>query len=142
MPRLLARDAELVTALVEKHGYDRTLMLSLTFRHRSEDDLRRARRELAHAFQDLQRHRAFRVFLRAHNVRKIRVLEVTAGPNGWHAHLHVLLLADTAIDEAECGPLQRTVARLWQGCVIRRMGKAHRPTLARGAKLTRCYRAS
>ena len=141
MPALLARDAELVNAMVERHGYDRTLMATFTMRHHAGCSLRALRQGLACAFQDVRRHRIWRAFRQTHGVRTIRVVEVTHGRNGWHVHLHVLLLTNEPIAGTQGDDLRRMVARLWQRCVTQRMGARHRPTIARGVKLTQCYRA-
>lgn len=138
-PRLLARDAELITAMVEKHGVDRTLMLSLTIRHVAGDRLEPMRKGLARAFRKLQTQRRWREMMRGE--RKIRALEVTFGENGPHPHLHVLLLMPERVSEEESTRMWRELAPLWQAVVTRELGAQHRPALGVGTDLRVCHRA-
>ncbi len=140
-PRLLARDAELVNALVEAHGYDRTLMATFTVRHHRGMPLRAMRRGVANAFRRMLSHRDWRTRDALVHVQVVRALEVTDGASGWHPHLHVLLLLEAALSDEAKATLEALLSRLWQGCVVREMGAVHRPTLAHGVDLSRCNRA-
>jgi hypothetical protein len=74
----------------------------------------------------------------------VRVVEVTHGVNGWHPHYHVLLFLDRDVAELPPGELariERELAEQWHAAVERTMGRAHRPTLGSGVKLTACHRA-
>jgi hypothetical protein len=66
----------------------------------------------------------------------IRSVEVTHGANGWHPHLHVLLLTTRHLDEFH----QEELAERWQSCVIRALGIAAKPDLAHGCKLSHDFR--
>jgi hypothetical protein len=144
-PRLLARDAELVEAGVTRHGFERTLMLSLTVRHWPGLRLRVLRDGLVDSWGALQRHRAFKDLLAPYGAQVfVRVVEVTHGENGWHPHYHVLLFLDRDVAELPRGELariERALAEQWRAAVERTMGRAHRPTLSSGVKLTACHRA-
>ncbi len=140
-PRLLARDAELVNALVEDHGYDRTLMATFTVRHHRGMPLRPMRRGVANAFRRMLSHRDWRTCEALAHVEIVRALEVTDGASGWHPHLHVLLLLEAALSDEAKGQLEAMLARLWRDCVVREMGAVHRPTLAHGVDVSRCQRA-
>lgn len=141
-PALLARDAELVEAGVQEHGYGRTFMATLTVRHWRTVRLREMRCGIVRAWGDLQRQRAFKRLLEEHAGKVfVRVLEVTHGENGWHVHYHALVFLDRELSDEALFALRAEWSTLWQASVVRAMGAAHRPTLAVGAELTRCYRA-
>jgi Replication protein len=140
-PRLLARDAELVEALVKDHGYERTLMATLTVRHWRALALKPLRRGLANAFRRMLQHRDWRERDALVNVQIVRSLEVTDGPHGWHPHLHVLLLLEAELSDEARESLEALLARLWLASVERVMGRAYRPTLAHGLDLSPCHAA-
>jgi hypothetical protein len=140
-PRLLARDAELVEALVRDHGYQRTVMATFTFRHWRGLPLRPLRRGLADAFRRLVQHREWRQRECLRNVSVVRSLEVTLGEHGWHPHLHVLLLLEARLNDEALASLEAMLARVWRGTVGRVMGAAYRPSLANGVDVSRCYEA-
>jgi hypothetical protein len=140
---LLPRDAELVEAGVAEHGYDRTLMATLTVRHGRGQTLLALRKGIVGAWGDLQRQRAFKKLLERHGSTVfVRVLETThREANGWHVHYHALVFLGGGLSDADLKSFQRRWATLWRASVVRTMGAAHRPTLAAGAWLTRCHRA-
>lgn len=141
-PRLLARDSELVEAGVEEHGYDRTLMSTMTVRHWRGHGLRALRRGIVKAWGDLQRQRAFRELLEFYGAHVfVRVLETTHGENGWHVHYHVLVFANRDLSDYERASFDAAWSAMWREAVERVMGRAHRPTLRSGVLLTRCHRA-
>jgi hypothetical protein len=140
-PRLLAQDAELVEALVRDHGYERTVMATFTVRHWSGLSLKPLRRGVADAFRRMVQHREWRNRDCLRHVELVRALEVTDGPNGWHPHLHVLLLLEAELTDEALASLEAMVAKLWRGTVERTMGRAYRPTLSRGVDISRCHRA-
>jgi len=139
-PRLLARDAELVQALVEDHGHERTLMLTLTLRHWKRLPLKPLRQGLVDSFRSMLAHREWRTCAELDDVQMVRALEVPFGEHGFHPHLHVLLLLGVTPTSAEVEALRSWVQGLWRDCVDRTMGRAFRPTLEHGAHLTWCHR--
>ncbi len=84
-----------VRQVVEGHGADRAVMLTLTVRHGLGDDLATMRAQLADAWRAMTRGQAWARFSSSAGVvGTIRALEVTHGRNGWHPHLHVVLLLE------------------------------------------------
>lgn len=141
-PRLLARDAELVTALVEDHGIERAALLTLTARHHAGVRLRPFRRGLANAFRKMRAHRQWRLCPELRDVEVIRSLEPTYGEeNGWHPHLHIILLFSERLQRETRRKLERHIAHVWRGCVVRELGKAFRPNLRHGCDLAPLSRA-
>lgn len=94
--------AEEVRRVVELHGSDRCVMLTVTVRHGLGDDLRMLRRRLADAWRGMTRGAAWaRCVAELGIVGSIRALEVTHGANGWHPHLHVVLLLRNPPDQSD-----------------------------------------
>ncbi|HEX3063392.1 MAG TPA: hypothetical protein VHP55_11980 [Usitatibacter sp.] len=138
---MLARDAELIDAIVSHHGYDRTLMVTLTFRHWSALRLAPLRKGLANSFRWLQRHRQWKQRDCMQHARIIRALEVTSGEHGWHPHLHVLLLLAAPLSTLAMKSFDRMVSGLWREGVGSTMGLAYRPTREYGVDVSRCHKA-
>lgn len=72
------------------------LFLTFTVRHYAEDPLSRTMDAVTDAFTGMINGAPWKRFARRHGIRHfIKSQEVTLGwENGWHAHLHVLLLVD------------------------------------------------
>jgi hypothetical protein len=72
------------------------LFLTLTVRHYAEDTLERTMDALTGAWTATINGAPWKRFARRHGIRHwIKAQEVTLGwQNGWHAHLHILLLVD------------------------------------------------
>jgi hypothetical protein len=87
------RRAQEVKVALDVHGGRKAVLLSLTVRHGWGDDLRKMRSGLADAWRGLTRGAPWRKFSDKVGLRgSIRAAEVTHGENGFHPHLHVLLL--------------------------------------------------
>ena len=147
---ILQAQAEQLSNAVQRHGPDRVVMLTLTFRHGAGDSLKRMRKNLTRAYAGLMRHRATRAWLDAQGViGKVRAIEVTHGDrNGWHPHLHVLLFLDepakTATVQGDGGRFRKVwdppelaeLSDLWAKQVVRVFGAKHRPNRDRGLRAT------
>jgi hypothetical protein len=148
--QILQARAEQLSQAVDRHGSDRVVMLTLTFRHGAGDGLKRMRKNLTRAYAGLMRHRATRAWLAAQGViGKVRAIEVTHGDrNGWHPHLHVLLFLDeparTATVQGDAGRFRKVwdppelaeLSDLWAKQVVRVFGEQHRPSRARALRAT------
>jgi hypothetical protein len=96
-------------------------MLTLTVRHDATMPLQDSIKALQGAWEALQQRRAWRGD-RDNMVGLIASKEVTYGANGWHPHLHVLVL--WAPDAGDRGPALETWAQqAWPELVARRLGK-------------------
>ena len=69
----------------------------------------------------------------------VRTLEVTHGANGWHPHLHVLLLVDGPLSSWERDCMEDELYELWRAEVVADGWVA--PTRANGVKLDQVKRA-
>jgi len=124
-----------VQQVVEWHGQHRTFLWSLTVRHARGHSLERVRRGVARAMRLMQRGAPWRRFkARVGLVGSIRALEVTHGPNGWHPHLHALLL----VERPDLLAMERAwLLGRWQSCVVAALGAAHTPN-EHGSDLRPC----
>ena len=119
-------------------------MLTLTLRHDRSMSLADLLGALIGSWGQVQRMAIGRR-LNGACVGWIRALEITQGSNGWHPHLHLLLLVDPAAagSRAELELTVHELRRVWCGLIDRRLGA--RPSLERSADLTwmgRDYRAA
>lgn len=69
----------------------------------------------------------------------IRSLEVTEGENGWHPHLHLLVLTDRPLDDEELGVFTWEVYDHWATGVVRAGWRT--PTFERGIDVKRAETA-
>jgi len=94
--------AEQLEGLLERHGRDRALFLTLTIRHAYGDDLRLLTRRLSLAWRAFTRGEPWkRLARRLGIVGAVRALELTHGRNGWHPHLHILWLTRDPVARAD-----------------------------------------
>jgi hypothetical protein len=148
-----ARAAE-VTYAVESHGIKRCAMLTLTIRHDFAigHDLKRVRQALANIWRRTTRGAPWGRFKdRVGLWHSIRAIEVTYGErNGWHPHLHVLLLLRNEIPAEEWDAESnrwspsgangaRWLAERWGDMVENELGVHARPDEDHGCMLSPCH---
>lgn len=100
-------------------------MLTLTTRHRKSDPLADNLDLALECWRDMTKRRPWkRLAERLGLAGYIRSVEVTWGwANGWHPHIHGLLLTERPLTDAEALELQREVFGLWEGVVTARGGR-------------------
>lgn len=137
--KIRATRAAEVQQAVAWHGAERTLMLTLTVRHGLGEDLEALRAGVALAWRMMQQGAPWKRFReRVGLVGTIRALEVTHGPNGWHPHLHLLMLArDT--EQLTSEKERDFLAERWRSCVVRALGERNAPSREHGFKMTPCH---
>lgn len=116
MTAIAAGRAEECRFVVEDwHGLDRASTWTLTVRHMAGADLRTLRSRLADAWRGFCRGAAWnRLKARWGIVGSIRAMEITHGPNGWHPHLHLVMLHKEKLAEADLlQTRERGQARQW-----------------------------
>lgn len=91
-------------------------MMTLTFSHAKTDRLE----DLLYGLQKAMV--MFRTGKRYHELRKeigligsIRAFEITYGQNGWHPHIHILMMHNVEIEPWEREVLESRFYRLWEG---------------------------
>ena len=137
--RISERRREEIETAIERHKEEtggKVFMLTLTFPHGSEDDLRRMLRFLRKArnrFRGSRRMGRLRQFLEV--VGTISALEVTWGLlNGWHPHVHEIWLVGPEFNEEDLEGLQEELLLLWRRAC--RNAKLPEPDAYHGVDIT------
>lgn len=138
-----------VSAVVEGHGIQRTYMLTLTVRHALAHLLKPLRRGVGESYRGLTRGAPWarlkeRIGLNSSvdsNGGSIRALEVTHGRNGFHPHLHVLLLVDKPLTNRQRSEAEDFITDRWQTMVDRYMGRDFMPDIDHAADLSEAHSA-
>lgn len=133
-------EVEAVNGWHRENGGD-ALMLSLTVRHALGDDLKTIRGGVSKAWRQVQSGAPWKRWAeKVGLVGSVRALEVTHGANGWHPHLHVLLLVKGGLSDEKIEELRGAVAARWCAAVARVIGESARPD-AHGCDLRRAQSA-
>ena len=97
------------------------VMLTLTLPHDQGDRLGALFDGVASSWKAvLQDKLVRRVRARLEVVGFVRSMEVTHGENGWHPHLHVLIVTERPLERSERKALHDEAARAWCSAVVRR----------------------
>lgn len=119
-------------------------LLTCTTPHDLGDHLKPMRRHVAKAWQFVVSGAPWKRIQQRYGLEFVRAHELTHGRNGWHPHLHVLLLSARPLTAAAQAELEAFVLRRWQRAIQkpdRETGRAYRIPLAGvGVKLTSCGR--
>lgn len=111
------RRNELKTAFkahLDNGGY--CTMVTLTFSHSARDKLDDLLLALGKSMQDFsrgKRHDNFRKEIGL--IGKIRAFEVTYGENGWHPHIHLLLMHENEIEPWDWTSMEDKLYSMWSG---------------------------
>ena len=137
----------------EQDTAQQSWLLTLTVRHFASDPISLTR-DVRGCWRSMIQSRAFQTWKRAHGLEWICAEEVTRGENGWHPHIHALLMPATKIDTrdpwslswAGGGSSPSALFRLWARTVDRRFRKkygdhfadTHAPEQGPGLDLREC----
>ena len=93
------------------------VMVTFTFPHDVEDDLRELLQRQAKAFELLRYGSPWKRFKEAIGYQGlIRSLELTYGENGWHPHTHELFFVSS---QADADQLEARLTELWESACVR-----------------------
>jgi len=91
-------------------------MVTLTFRHSARDKLDDLLLALGKAMLLFRRGKRYNNFRKQIGlVGSIRAFEITYGANGWHPHIHLLLMHDREIDPWEREDVRDNLYDMWEG---------------------------
>ncbi len=125
-----------VSQVVEGHGAQRAYLLTLTLAHQSGDDLAPLRRGLGLSYRKLWGSAAGERLKAALGIEgSIRAMELTHGRNGWHPHIHALLLLDRPLKVSELARLEFKISKRWRAMIAKHVGEQFEPSQKRGADL-------
>lgn len=119
------RSREIISA-VEQHQVagGSVVLLTLTARHYGGDPLSDVLDGVMKSWQRLLRGKAWAMFKGRWGVHGyIRSIEVTHGVNGWHPHVHALLLLDKRITKTETTSIGDEVHGRWSRYIHERTGR-------------------
>lgn len=137
--RILHERQDDIARALRAHQADRAAgrqvaFLTLTMRHRRGQRLADLWDALGYAWAAVTGGKTWQTESARHGLTGwVRVVEVTHGRNGWHVHVHALLLLDRAdnggqVTPAELDSWRRTIAARWSRALER---KGLAPALAR-----------
>lgn len=137
--RIIARRRQQIQDAVERGAAVRRerrwRMVTLTVRHHAGIPLAELLAGLRAAWRRTRQRGTVQRAWRAHVRASVRAVELTHGANGWHPHLHVLILTDDW-DEAD----QDALAVTWREMVVRELGERCAPDAAHGVLWSRTVR--
>lgn len=120
--------AQAVTAHQEAGGS--ALFLTLTIRHKRRDPLRQSLDAVLKSWQSMLRATAWGGGKRQMGMKErygvigyIRSTEVTYGYNGWHPHIHAIILTENDLSEDMIKRFGDEVHGLWSSRVEKRTGR-------------------
>jgi hypothetical protein len=117
-------------------------LLSLTVSHGLGDELKRMRAGVAYAWKRFQAGEPWKRFRTRHGMRgSVRALEVTVGPNGFHPHIHALLLL-RPLSALEVSHARTFFSERWRRVVVATLGVDAAPNDVNGADLRPCAKAN
>ena len=130
----------------DKNAHD-IAFLTLTLRHSKEDSLKSVWDTLSKCWAGVTQTAAWRGSAKVTGDKAnfgiahwIKSVEVTHGKNGYHVHLHVLLLTQKTLSDQEKELLESRIYSRWSAAAERRGFKA--PSRERGVKLERAVQAN
>lgn len=90
------------------------LLVTLTLPHQAGDQLRKTVGLVSDGFRALQRGRAYAAERSAYSILgHIRAFEVTHGRNGWHPHLHLIMVTAAPFSDDQAAALQSSWQARW-----------------------------
>jgi hypothetical protein len=120
--KIAARRATEVSTILGRHFADGggVAMATVTLPHHAGDRLARTRALASGAWQKVLQGRGWLRLQRQFGISGyIRALEVTHGKNGWHPHLHALILTDRPLEGWQLDAVKAHVFGAWRRAVVK-----------------------
>lgn len=105
-----------VQALADAHetAGGSVYMATFTMRHHQFNRAKYLKSTVTKAWQKMQSGKPWGRLKNEHGITgTVRALEITHGGNGWHPHLHVLLLTEKTLDETEMELMKLDLFERW-----------------------------
>jgi hypothetical protein len=133
------RAEELDTVLVrwlKAHGTGTVQLWTLTAPHHSGEPLKDLRQTIRAAWKHIASGRTWREMRARYGIEHtVSALDVTHGPNGWHPHLHIIVLTKNECDDDAVRALLAHVRSRWHTALVQRGRPAPHPI--HGAQIER-----
>ena len=121
-------------AWIRKHGIGSVMLLTLTMPHDFAQSLDQLFGTVRAAFTSLVSGRAWKENKSRYDLAHwVRAYDVTIGPNGWHPHLHVVVLGRRCLSASELVELELDLFARWRTTIASRGFRA--PTREHGVRL-------
>lgn len=134
----LAREIQHTVYEREQDTKQPSWLLTFTIRHRQGHPVE-ITREVRRCWRALLQTRAFRNWSHDNQIEWIAAEEVTRGENGWHPHIHSLILPRADLDWDDGAWFASAwLGAMWARIVERRMGREHVPIAPYACDLTPC----
>lgn len=118
------------------NGAGTVQLWTLTQPHTSGETLADLRATIKAAWKQICSGRQWQAMREEYGIAfNVTALDVTHGPNGWHPHLHVIVLTHTACDDAAVSRIREHVANRWERALVQR-GRA-KPHPVHGVQIER-----
>lgn len=114
-----ADDVKSVIDAIEAEG-GATYMMAFTLRHSRAQTAAETRAAVTGCWSKMLSRRAWKRLCAEYGITGyIRALEVTHGGNGWHPHLHTLLIGDRELSSDETAACELAIFELWESIVAK-----------------------
>lgn len=121
--RTKAREVEVAMSENAKRG-GQSLFVTFTQPHNSTDDLKSLVKRQQESISKVFSNGSVRRFLAAHGyIGQIRAFEVTHGANGWHPHLHIIMLFDRITVNKKTDQLHALLYKFWAQYIVQKGGQ-------------------
>lgn len=128
--------ADEVQAMVAHFGQERCLLLTLTMKHEAGQRLKPMIAGLIDGWRRVARGEPWKRIVAEYGLHAyVKAVECTHGNNGWHPHLHLVLVLNAEPERKQIKALERAIAARWQRMVVRELGAEHEPTEYAGCDL-------
>lgn len=119
---------------LDQHGVGSVMLLTLTLPHDQGDTLARTLDTVRQAFTALVAGRRWQDDKARFGLRHyVRAHDCTVGPNGWHPHLHIVLMAERVLNADDLAELETRLYDRWVGAVVK--NGLRRPSRSHGIQL-------
>lgn len=122
-PRIRAERAKEINEALARwngaHGDGSVALATLTLPHVRDEPLSALLPLVADGFSRLTKGKAWKMLRQEFGLAGyIRAHDITHGANGWHPHLHIVLLSEKPISGRAAGRLRAAVFRQWKAAVL------------------------
>lgn len=142
----LAREVDFVVNERESESRSQSWLATFTVRHAASDPVSLTR-QVRHAWRYVLQSRAWQNFKQEYSAEWVAAEEVTYGANGFHPHIHALLMPRKPIEAYGDGwpewmqgenAAEGLLRDLWERAVRRKLGDAHAPDARHGVDMRPC----
>lgn len=122
--KLTERDRNELLLAISHSGF-RAVMFTYTLSHHQGESLKTVLGKLKDSYKFLKAGRRFEDLKKDYGmIGSIRSREVTVGQNGWHPHIHEIVLLNASTTDDDLARLEDKIKSLWDNAVNKFQGSA------------------